>query len=193
MTEGAAYVGCVLTRSRRSPRWKGDRGENILDGGAFYYRTYETSDGKFMSVGALEPKFYEIFIKTLGLNIDQFDTDTDKCAKEIQRVFKTKTQREWSEVFEKIDACVFPVLDWQTVDQHPHSIARKAFVPKHSTDGLIVAAPTPLLSRTPPNSSVLNNQSHDYVQQVNDIFREHGLDPDDIDTLQRDGAIIMPD
>lgn len=192
MTEGAAYVGSFLTRSRSLPIWVGDRGENTLDGGAFYYRTYETSDGKFMSVGALEPQFYEVFIKTLGLNIEQFDSDTDKCAKEVQRVFKTKTQREWSKAFEKLDACVFPVLDWQSADQHPHNVARNTFVPRQATHGDIVAAPAPLLSRTPATSSVEKKESKDYIQQVDDIFREHGLNLDDIDVLQKDGALIMP-
>lgn len=191
MTEGAAYVGAWLARSRDLPIWSGGRGENMLDGGAFYYGAYETSDGKYMSVGALEPQFYEEFKNILGLDFEQFDSDTEKCRNAIERAFKTKTQREWSDLFELTDACVYPVLDWETADQHPHNIARESFVPKHLTDGSVVARPAPKLSRTPAVSSVEKVQTKDYLQQVQEIFKDHGLS-NDIDALQKVGALILP-
>lgn len=192
MTEGAAYVGSWLFQSRDMPIWRGKRGENLLDGGAFFYRTYETSDGKYMSVGALEPQFYNEFINVLGVDFNQFDLDNENCAKEIQRIFKTKTQHEWTEIFEGIDACVFPVLDWETADQHRHNSARKAFVPKNLTDGSVVPAPAPLLSRTPATSSVTKNESMDYLQQVTAIFSDHGLNANDIEPMHKSGALILP-
>lgn len=191
MTEGAAYVGSWLFRSRDLPIWRGKRGENLLDGGAFFYRTYETSDGKYMSVGALEPQFYNEFINALGVDFNQFDVDNEKCAEEIQRIFKTKTQSEWIQIFEGIDACVFPVLDWETADQHPHNSARKVFVPKHLTDGNVVPVPAPLLSRTPAKSSVTSNET-DYLQQIKEIFSDHGLNASDIESLHKNGALILP-
>lgn len=193
MTEGAAYVASWLFQSRNLPIWRGKRGENILDGGAFFYRAYETSDGKYMSVGALEPQFYNEFINILGVDFNQFDSDNENCAKEIQRIFKTKTQREWTEVFEGIDACVFPVLDWDTADQHSHNRARKAFVPKNSTDDSVVPSPAPLLSRTPAKSSVTNgNESMDYLAQVKSVLSDHGLNANDIDSMHKNGALILP-
>lgn len=192
MTEGAAYVGSWLLQSRGMPIWRGKRGQNLLDGGAFFYRTYETSDGKYMSVGALEPQFYDEFTKTLGVNFNQYDLDNENCAKEIQRIFKTKTQREWTELFECKDACVFPVLDWETAEQHPHNSARGMFVPKNLTDGSVVPSPAPLLSRTPATASATKVESTDYLQQVKDIFNDHGLDANDIGIFHRNGALILP-
>lgn len=192
MTEGAAYVGSWLTRSRDLAIWRGKRGENFLDGGAFFYRTYETRDGKYMSVGALEPQFYDEFIRILGVNFTQLDVDDENCSKETQRIFKTKTQREWTELFENVDACVFPVLDWETADQHPHNSARKMFVPKNLTDGSVVPAPAPLLSRTPAASSVTKNNAMDYLQQIEAIFNDHGLKTSEIESLHKSGALILP-
>lgn len=191
MTEGAAYVGSWLTRSRNLPIWNGERGENILDGGSFFYTTYETSDGKFMAVGALEPQFYKELMNILELDIDQYDSNNDKCKDEVQRIFKTKTQREWSELFENVDACVFPVLDWQNADQHPHNIARNAFVSKEFTDD-VVPTPAPRLLRTPAVSSILKSESNDYLHEIREIFRDFGLDPSDIQKLHKEGALILP-
>lgn len=192
MTEGAAYVGSWLTRSRNLPIWNAGRGENILDGGAFYYDTYKTSDGKYMSVGALEPQFYDEFIRVLELEIDQLDPDIKKCREEVQRVFKTKTQMEWSKLFETVDACVFPVLDWETADQHPQNSARKSFVPKKLTDDTVIPTPAPLLSRTPAISSAQKNDTQDYFKQVEEVFKDAGLKFADIKRYHKEGALILP-
>lgn len=190
MTEGAAYVGSFLTRSQKLPIWGGQRGENILDGGAFFYGNYETSDGKFMSVGALEPQFYDEFVNVLGLaDLEQSGALSTNAREQVKRIFKTKTQKEWSDIFEKLDACVFPVLDWQDADQHPQNIERKTFAPKHLTDDDVVANPAPKLSRTPGVSSVLNALP-DYEAQVAQILEEIGLDEPDIRKLYEDGAVI---
>lgn len=192
MTEGAAYVGSWLTRSRNLPIWNSSRGKNILDGGAFYYGTYETSDGKYMSVGALEPQFYDEFIRALKLDIDQLDSNNEKCREEVQQVFKTKTQNEWSEIFENVDACVFPVLDWEDADQHPHNNARKSFLPKKHSDDSIVATPAPSLSRTPAISGVQNGNTQDYFEQVEQVFKDAGLRLTDIKRYHKEGALILP-
>lgn len=192
MTEGAAYVGSWLTRSRINlPIWGAGRGENILDGGAFYYGTYETSDGKYMSVGALEPQFYNEFMRILELEFDQFDPNIDKCREKVQQIFRTKTQHEWSKLFEAVDACVFPVLDWENADQHPHNRARNSFVPKNVTDGDVVPTPAPLLSRTPAVSGV-HCECQEYTKQIEEIFKDAGLTTDDIKKYQKDGALILP-
>lgn len=191
MTEGAAYVASWLTRSRALPIWNAARGENILDGGAFYYGTYETSDGKYMSVGALEPQFYSEFMRILQLDFVQFDSNTDRCRAEIQGVFKTKTQTEWSKLFENVDACVFPVLDWQTADQHAHNVARNSFVPKSVTDECVVPTPAPLLSRSPAVSGS-RQDTQDYSKQLAEIFKDAGLSADDIRKYHAEGALVMP-
>ncbi|XP_055300897.1 alpha-methylacyl-CoA racemase [Sitodiplosis mosellana] len=191
MTEGAAYVGSWLTRSRNLPIWGGGRGENILDGGAFYYGTYETSDGKYMSVGALEPQFYSEFMRILELDFDQFDPNIDKCRKEVQQIFKTKTQSEWSKLFESVDACVFPVLQWKNAEQHPHNNVRNSFVSKAVTDGIVVPTPAPLLSRTPAVSGV-QCECQNYSKQIEEIFKDAGLTAAEVKKYQKDGALILP-
>lgn len=192
MTEGAAYVGSWLTQSRDLPIWTGKRGENVLDGGAFFYRTYETSDGKYMSVGALEPQFYNEFIRILGVDFEQFGSDNATCTHEIEKIFKTKTQSQWSELFESVDACVFPVLEWQTADQHPHNSFRNAFVSKKSTGGGVVPSPAPLLSRTPATPSAARKENKNYLQQIKAIFEDHGLNANDIEKMHKSGALILP-
>lgn len=190
MSEGAAYVGSFLTRSQNLPIWSGGRGENMLDGGAFFYSNYETSDGKYMSVGALEPQFYQQFIQSLGVSdLDQSEAFSSDARKRVEEKFKTKTQKEWTEIFEKIDACVFPVLDWNDADQHPHNHERNSFVDKQLTDDVVVANPAPQLSRTPATSSVLNRMD-EYDAQVSDILGEIGINSTDISNLYEEGALI---
>lgn len=190
MSEGAAYVGSFLTRSQKLPIWGGARGENILDGGAFFYDNYETSDGKYMSVGALEPQFYDEFINALGLpDLEQTEALSMDARKNVKQKFKTKTQQEWSDIFEKIDACVFPVLDWQDADQHPHNKERNAFLPKQLTDDEVVANPAPQLSRTPAVSSVLNELPA-YDGQVSEILAEIGMTKTQISKLYEEGALV---
>lgn len=191
MTEGAAYVSSWLTRSRSLPIWSAGKGENMLDGGAFYYGTYETNDGKYMSVGALEPQFYSEFIRILEVDFDQFDSNTDECKNEIQRIFKTKTQTEWSQLFEGVDACVFPVLDWENAHQHPHNNARNSFVPKNLTKDTVVPTPAPRLLRTPATSGV-TCKAQDYLIQVQDIFKDAGLDAAQMIDYHKEDALILP-
>jgi alpha-methylacyl-CoA racemase len=122
---------------------------NLLGGGAPYYDVYETADGKHMSVGALEPQFYEVFVDLLGIRDrapDRYDLDR---AEELRSViadrFLEQTQAEWSAVFDGTDACVAPILPMSEAIEHPHIVERGVFVEK---DGLVQPAPAPRFSRT---------------------------------------------
>lgn len=193
MVEGAAYVGSWLTRSQTLPLWGNNRGGNFLDGGAFFYSVYETKDGKFMSVGALEPQFFTEFINILGVDgLDQSDAYSAVSKKKVEEAFKTKTQQEWNALFENTDACVYPVLDWQNADQHPHNKHCKTFVPKEITNSFIVPSPAPKLSRTPASSGVYKSRDHDddYGKQVEEICKEVDLNANDIEKLIEEGALI---
>lgn len=195
MSEGAAYVGSWLMRSQTLPIWQGSRGKNMLDGGAFFYGTYETSDGKYMSVGALESQFFEEFVRILGVQdvCQQFDNDIDRWRREIGAIFKTKTQQEWTELFQDIDACVFPVLDWFEADLHPHNRARSNFVPRSQCGGVVVPQPAPKLSRTPAVSGATAKRTNDdYIQQTIEILKEIGFDASDVKQLCAEGAINLP-
>lgn len=196
MSEGAAYVGSWLMRSQSLPIWQDSRGKNMLDGGAFFYGIYETSDGKYMSVGALEAQFFDEFVRILDLRdvCEQFDNDAEHWRRKIGDIFKTKTQQEWADLFQDSDACVFPVLNWTEADQHPHNIARKCFVPKNECDNVVVPQPAPKLSRTPAVSGATkrtNGPTTDYFQQTVEILKEIGLNADDVIKLGADGAINL--
>ncbi|XP_031342944.1 alpha-methylacyl-CoA racemase isoform X2 [Photinus pyralis] len=150
MVEGAAYVGSWLYRSQHLPIWGNSRGNNILDTGRYFYETYETKDGKYMAVGALEPQFYAQVLKGLELKddeISQFD-DNKACKKVFREKFLQKTQAEWCKIFDKTDACVTPILSLEEAPSHPHNAERNTFVVSHET-GQLVPGPAPRLSRTP--------------------------------------------
>jgi len=138
---GAAFLA--------SGTFKEVRAANLLDGGAPYYDIYETADGRHMSVGALEPQFYEVFVDLLGIRAeapDRYDLEqAEELRALIARRFKERTQSEWSALFDGTDACVAPILPMSEAVDHPHLKDRGTFVDK---DGLVQPAPAPRFSRT---------------------------------------------
>lgn len=195
LTEGAAYVGSWLTRSQHlSDIWGKGRGKNVLDGGRFYNDTYETSDGKFMSVGAIEAKFYQQFINGIGMeNLPQFGNNEVK-AKLVTNIFYTKTQAEWIDIYKELDACVFPVLDWKMADKNEHNKFRKSFVDRSMTMDQVVPTPAPLLSRTSASSGVLHRKSSsENCNDIYEMFQDINVDDDEINELRKSGVISIDD
>jgi len=128
-----------------------NRGSNILDSGAPWYNVYETKDGKHVSIGAIEERFYQEFLKRMQLAEADFPQH-DRAKWPLQKAaftaaFKAKTRDEWVKVFEGSDACFAPVLSWSEAPRHPHNRARSAFV---SVKRVEQPAPAPRFSRTPP-------------------------------------------
>lgn len=151
MVDGAANLASFLYGFAGAGLWN-ERGTNMLDTGAHFYDTYETQDGKYMSVGAIEPQFYAEFITRLGVDPDalpgQMEQDEWPRAKEIVAdVFRQKTRDEWTAIFDGTDACVAPVLELGEVMEHPHNEARGLL--RSGADGGPMPAPAPRLSRTP--------------------------------------------
>lgn len=150
MVDGAALLTTFLHGMRANGLWDGERGTNALDGGAPFYDTYETSDGKYMAVGCVEPQFYAELLDKLALNPADLPYQLDahgwpEVKKTIGDAFAQKTRDEWTAVFADSDACVSPVLTpWEAHD-HPHNRARRAFV---EVGGMIQPAPAPRFSRT---------------------------------------------
>jgi alpha-methylacyl-CoA racemase len=149
IVDGTASLNAMGAAFLASGTFKEERAANLLDGGAPYYDIYETSDGRHMSVGALEPQFYEEFVDLLGTRDtapDRYDQDR---AEELRTIiasrFREKTQAEWSAVFDGTDACVAPILPMSEAIDHPHIKERGVFV-EH--DGLVQPAPAPRFSRT---------------------------------------------
>ncbi|GAM23753.1 hypothetical protein SAMD00019534_069280, partial [Acytostelium subglobosum LB1] len=131
MMDGAAYLSTFMWQlKKKGGMWDGERGTNMLDSGAHYYEVYKTRDGRYMSVGAIEPQFYECLIKGLGLDgrtdlPEQNDqAEWPRMKKLLQEIFMTKTRDEWESVFFGTDACVAPVLELEELPSHPQSKAR---------------------------------------------------------------------
>ena len=149
IVDGTASLNAMGAAFLASGTFKEERAANLLDGGAPYYDIYETSDGRHMSVGALEPQFYEEFVDLLGIRETAPDRYDFERVEELRTViadrFRERTQAEWSAVFDGTDACVAPILPMSEAVDHPHIKERGTFVEK---DGLVQPAPAPRFSRT---------------------------------------------
>lgn len=149
IVDGAAHLMSMMVTMQQSGNWSDDRGTNLLDTGAPFYDVYETSDGRHMSVGGLEPQFYAEMERLLELDNapGQYEMDNWPALREVlTKRFAEKTQAEWTKVFEGSDACVAPVLPLSEAPNHPHNASRGTYV-EH--EGLMQPAPAPRFSRTP--------------------------------------------
>ena len=156
MVDGSATLMTMPRDFQAMGVWTDERGTNLLDTGSPYYDVYETSDGGWMAVGPLETQFYARLLEGLGLDPatlpDQHDKSGWPRLREVfTETFLTRTREEWSRVFEGTDACVSPVLTMDEATQHPHNVARSAFV---EVGGMLQAAPSPRFGRTPPATPV---------------------------------------
>jgi alpha-methylacyl-CoA racemase len=151
MVDGAATLMSVFYGLRASGIWRDEPGTNVLDSGAHFYEVYETSDGGYISVGAIEPQFYAELLRLLELDpadFPQWNNDRWPEFKErFAELFKTKTRDEWAALLEPADACATAVLSIAEAAEHSHTRARQTFVER---DGLVQPAPAPRFSRTVP-------------------------------------------
>jgi alpha-methylacyl-CoA racemase len=147
IVDGTASLNAMGAAFLASGTFTEERVANLLDGGTPYYDVYETADGRHVSVGALEPQFYDELVRLLDLDLP--DRDDPANFAEIRAAltarFKERTQAEWSEVFDGTDACVAPVLPFAEAPAHPHLAARRTFV---EAAGIVQPAPAPRFSRT---------------------------------------------
>ncbi|MFJ8729193.1 CaiB/BaiF CoA transferase family protein [Streptomyces bauhiniae] len=150
IVDGTAHLSAMIHGMLAAGAWQDRRAANLLDGGCPYYGTYETADGRYMAVGALEPRFYAEFLRLLDLdNLADAHHDPARWPELRERVaarFKSGTRAEWTDVFEGTDSCVAPVLSLREAPHHPHLAARATFT-EH--DGLVQPAPAPRFSATP--------------------------------------------
>jgi alpha-methylacyl-CoA racemase len=150
IVDGTAHLNAMTSSFQASGGYREARGANLLDGGVPFYDVYETSDGKHMSVGALEPQFYATLLDILGLEETapgQGDLDRyDELRTLLTDTFKQRTQAEWVELFEGTDACVAGVIPISEAPDHPHLKARQTFV---DHGGVVQPQPAPRFSRTP--------------------------------------------
>ncbi|MEO3758123.1 CaiB/BaiF CoA-transferase family protein [Mycobacterium sp. B14F4] len=151
MVDGVSVLAQMAWTMKATGTLRDERESFLLDGGAPFYRTYETADGKFMAVGAIEPQFFAPLLAGLGLTAEDVPNQLDKAAfPKMHRLFAqrfaSKTRDEWTAVFAGTDACVTPVLTWTEAAQNEHLRARSTLL---QANGVDQAAPAPRFSRTP--------------------------------------------
>jgi alpha-methylacyl-CoA racemase len=189
MVDGAAYLASFIFKFRNNGMWKDERGTNMLDTAAPFYDTYETKDGGFLSVGAIEPQFYAALLRGLGLDpatlphqMDQSRWPTMK--EQVAAVFATRSRDEWSAIFDGTDACVAPVLGMGEVERHPHNSERTLMIADPT--GKLEPAPAPRLSRTPGS---VRRPIPTVGQHTDEVLGEYGMTPAEIAALRETGAL----
>jgi alpha-methylacyl-CoA racemase len=151
MVDGAAYLATMVRTLHGHGLWRDEREANIFDGGAPHYRCYACSDGRYVAVGALEPRFWDLVVRTLGLDPDSTPSPLDparagELADLLAGVFARRPRDDWAALFAGLDACVAPVLTLAEALDYPHNQARGSYV---EVAGVPVATPVPRFSGTP--------------------------------------------
>ena len=162
--DGSALLTSLIQGWRSAGRWNAEAGTNNGDGGAHFYDVYACADGKYVSVGAMEAKFYALLREKCALDTTDFDAQWDqtnwpRLKNKMAEVFRTRSREQWCALLEGSDACFAPVLDLDEAPQHPHNIARSTFA---TVDGITQPAPAPRFSKTPaaPCAAVREQGSH---------------------------------
>jgi alpha-methylacyl-CoA racemase len=188
MVEGAGLLGAMFSGMLASKRWNEQaRGANLLDSGAPWYDAYETKDGKYVSIGSIEPKFYADLLQRLGLEKESLPAQMDVAQWPVLRkrfgdVFRSKTRDEWCAAFEGSDACFAPVLTFSEARSHPHNAARRGYV---EVAGIPQPAPAPRFSRTPGGVA---RKPPERGEGGRSALGDWGFGASDIEKLKRLGA-----
>ena len=187
MVDGAASLMAMFF-SMVGRGFNDQRGSNMLDGGAHFYNTYETKDGKHVCVGAIEPQFYAELVEKSGVDANRFGPQMDAAQwdgfkEELAEVFKTKTRDEWCAIMEGSDVCFAPVLSILEAPTHPHNQHRATFV---DVDGVTQPAPAPRFSRT---KAEISHAARVPGEDTRDVLAEIGLSDAEISALEEQGAV----
>ena len=190
MIDGVTSLMAMVIGFRQSGLWQNARGMNPVDGGAPYYTTYKTRDGKYMAVGAIEKRFYAELLHKLGLDPkalpDQDDrTRWDELRAHFTLAFASKTRDEWEAIFANGDACVSPILDMDECPTHPLSVAREMYT---TVDGVIGPSPAPRFSRT---KSEVMGPPIDARKDTRSALQAWGFSDDEINALAA-AKVIAP-
>jgi alpha-methylacyl-CoA racemase len=188
MVDGAASLMTMTYTLRASGMWNDERGTNRLDTGAHFYEVYETSDGGYIGVGAIEPQFYAELIRLMGLADTDMPGQNDRpqwpaMKERFAGVFATKTRKEWEEIFAGSDACAAPVLSPAEAPDHPHNRIRGTFT---EVAGVVQPSPSPRFSATPGS---IRRPPPNPGQYGDEALGDWGVDEADIAGLRESGAI----
>ncbi|MED5385170.1 MAG: CaiB/BaiF CoA-transferase family protein [Pseudomonadota bacterium] len=188
MTDGTASLLSPFYGLMAMGMWSTERYSNRLDGGAFYYGSYECSDGKYISLGSLEPQFYALLLEKCGITDETFKEQSDQEAWPIKRekmeaLFKTKTQQEWCGILEGTDVCFAPVLNLKEAPDHPHNKTRQTFV---KVQGVTQPAPAPRFSRT---QGKIQSPAALTGENTEEVLSDWGFSDSEISSLKMNNMI----
>ena len=188
ITDGSAHLMSTFYTLSRLGLWSINRADNILDGGTPYYRTYETSDNKFVSLGPIEPQFFAEMVAKTGLPVEFVEQQNirgkwPEITSALADTFRSRTRDEWVELLEGSDACVAGVLDYEEAFEHPHNKARKTYI---EIDGISQPAPAPRFSRTDcATPSAPSAEGAD----TRSVLADWGFSAEDIQDLEETGVL----
>ena len=190
MSDGAASLMAMFYGFKASGMWKDERRANMLDGGAHFYDSYQCADGRWISIGSIEPQFYALLLEKTGITDPEFAKQHDRAAwpelrEKLAKVIAAKTRDEWTEIMGGSDVCFAPVLTLEEAPKHPHNAARQTFV---EVAGVTQPAPAPRFSATPgaiqgPPPRI---GAHDEA-----ALADWGFSRSEIDNLAKTGAIDL--
>ncbi|MET3845327.1 CaiB/BaiF CoA-transferase family protein [Bradyrhizobium sp. OAE829] len=190
MIDGVTHLMSAFQAFRQQGSWTGRRADNIVDGGAPFYGSYATSDGKFIAVGAIEPQFYASLLKVMGIDGEPLPDQNDRTAwpqmrKHFAQVFVTRPRDEWVAIAAGRDACLAPVLTIDEAPGHPQMQTREVYA---RFDGVQHPSPAPRFSRTP---SVLRTPTPAPGRDSRQALADWGIPPDQVTALEATGAMAQ--
>lgn len=188
MVDGASALMTMMYGAFQSGFWRDERGSNMLDGGSHFYGVYETKDGKYVSIGSIEPQFYAQLLEKLGLADEQLPHQHDArrwdaLKERFTAIFRSRTRDEWCAIMDGSDVCFAPVLALGEVATHSHAVARAGFF---ENDGIWQPAPAPRFSRTVPATPATAVR---IGADTDAILAAIGYDAPQIEALRSAGAV----
>ncbi|CAN5843316.1 CaiB/BaiF CoA-transferase family protein [soil metagenome] len=188
MSDGAASLMAMFYGFKASGMWTADRRANMLDGGSHFYDTYQCSDGKWISIGSIEPQFYALLLEKKGITDPAFAAqmnrgEWDSLRAKLAEVIGRKTQDEWSAIMGGTDVCFAPILDLDEAPKHPHNVARQTFV---DVAGVTQPAPAPRFSATP---GAIQGPPPAIGAHDTEALTDWGFSGPEIDALKAAGAL----
>jgi len=186
MTDGSALLMSMMWGFRAMGRWGNGRGTNLLDGGAHFYDSYETADGKWVAIGSIEPQFYKALRAVMRLDGTEWDAQFapamwTRLKDELARRFRERSQADWVDAFNGHEACFAPVLGFDDAAAHPHNRARGTFV---EAGGVVQPAPAPRYSMSETVAPVMAGPA-----ETDAILADYGFSGDEMAALRESGAL----
>lgn len=185
--DGTSLLATLYHAFLGTGKWQLQREANLLDGGAHFYGCYACADGKYIALGPVEPQFYRLLLERCGISDTDFAEQWDRqqwpaLRRKLEALFLTRSRDAWAELLEGTDACVAPVLDFAEATQHPHAVAREAFI---EVNGSLCPAPAPRFSRTPAQAGLVPKAGEHTLE----VLQRLGLEEGEIAALKASGAI----